>query len=154
MSNDLNNCSFIGRLGKDVDVRYMTDGKAVASFSIAVGSQWKSKSGDKQESTEWVNISAFGKLAEICAEYLVKGSQIFVSGKMKTDKYKDKEGVERYSTKIIADNIQMLGGKSENTGAPQATASKLNQQKPPVERDDYAPKASGAFDNFDDDLPF
>lgn len=148
--SDLNSCNFIGRLGREVDVRYMTDGKAVASFSIAVGSQWKDKSGVKQESTEWVNISAFGKLAEICAEYLVKGSQIFVSGKMKTDKYKDKEGVERYSTKIIADNIQMLGGKSENTGAPQATASNANQQK--VERKEY-PKGE-AFDDFGSDLPF
>ena len=148
--SDLNQCSFIGRLGKDVDVRYMTDGKAVASFSIAVGSQWKDKSGVKQESTEWVNISAFGKLAEICAEYLKKGSQIYVSGKMKTDKYKDKEGVERYSTKIIADNIQMLGGKHEEHSAPQATTSNANEQKP--ERKEYAP--GKAFENFDDNIPF
>lgn len=150
MSNDLNSCNFIGRLGRDVDVRYMTDGKAVASFSIAVGSQWKSKSGEKQESVEWVNISAFGKLAEICAEYLVKGSQIFVSGKMKTDKYKDKEGIERYATKIVADNIQMLGGKSDNASAPQTTASNTNQPKP--ERKEY-PKGE-AFDDFDSNIPF
>jgi len=147
--SDLNQCSFIGRLGKDVDVRYMTDGKAVASFSIAVGSQWKDKSGVKQESTEWVNISAFGKLAEICAEYLKKGSQIYISGKMKTDKYKDKEGVERYSTKIIADNIQMLGGTNSGRpdvphDAPVATKPIANEQKP-------LPKG---FEDMSDDLPF
>lgn len=147
MSNDLNSCNFIGRLGKEVDVRYMTDGKAVASFSIAVGSQWKSKSGEKQESVEWVNVSAFGKLAEICAEYLQKGSQVYICGKMKTDKYKDKEGVERYSTKIIADNIQMLGGKGENAGAPQATAPKANVQKVVINQ-------NAPMDDFPDDLPF
>lgn len=144
MSNDLNQCAFIGRLGKDVEMRYMPDGKAVASFSIAVGSQWKSKDGDKQESTEWVNISAFGKLAEIVGEYLAKGSQVYVSGKMKTDKYTDKAGVDKYSTKIIADNIQMLGGKKENeqAGAPQ------------VAKAEFKAPAGGGFEDMDDNIPF
>lgn len=119
MANDLNQCNFIGRLGKDVDTRYMPNGDAVASFSIAVGSQWKDKNGEKKESTEWVNCSAFGKLAEIVATYLKKGSQVFVSGRMKTDKYTDKQGVERYTTKVVVDQMQMLGGKPSSDNAPQ-----------------------------------
>lgn len=111
MSNDLNSCSFIGRLGKDVETRYLTNGDAVSSFSLAVGSQWKNKNGEKQESTEWVNCSVFGKLAEVVSEYLHKGSQVFVSGRLKTDKYTDKQGVEKYATKIIVDKLQMLGSK-------------------------------------------
>lgn len=144
MSNDLNLCSFIGRLGKPPEVRYSADGKAITSFSIAVGNSWKDKAGAKQESTEWVNISTFGKLAEIAGEYLVKGSQVYVSGKMKTDKYTDKAGVEKYSTKIIADNIQMLGGKKENAqaGAPQ------------VAKAEFKAPAGDPFGDFGDDLPF
>ena len=97
--NDLNQCQFIGRLGKDVELRYTPSNEPVANISLACG--WKSK--DK-EGTEWVNVTAFGKLAEISGQYLTKGSQIFVQGKMKTEKY-TKDGIDRYSTKIIADKI-------------------------------------------------
>lgn len=132
MSNDLNQCQFIGRLGKDPETRYMPSGEAVSSFSLAVGSQWKDKQGQKQESTEWVNVTAFGKLGEICGQYLTKGSQVFVSGRMKTDKYTDKEGIERYSTKIVADKMQMLGGKPESQEPAQHQASRaaMNAQRP------------------------
>lgn len=116
MANDLNQCQFIGRLGKDPETRYAASGDAITSFSIAVG--WKSK--DK-EGTEWVNCTAFGKLGEICGQYLKKGSQVFVQGRFKTDKYTDKDGVERYSTKISLDNMQMLGGRSEGESKPQET---------------------------------
>lgn len=114
MSNDLNQCSFIGRLGKEVELRPIGD-SSVANFTIACG--WKSK--DK-EGVEWINVSAFGKLADICAQYLVKGSQVYVQGKMKTDKY-TKDGVERYSTKIVADNVQFLSKATAQNEAPQAT---------------------------------
>ena len=113
MSNDLNQCSFIGRLGKEVELRPIGD-SSVANFTIACG--WKSK--DK-EGVEWINVSAFGKLADICAQYLVKGSQVYVQGKMKTDKY-TKDGVERYSTKIVADNVQFLSKANVQNEAPQA----------------------------------
>lgn len=113
MSNDLNNCQFIGRLGGQPEVKQLQSGDSVCNFSIAVG--WKSK--DK-EGAEWVNITAFGKLAEICGQYLKKGSQVFVQGRFKTDKYKDANGIEKYSTKIQAQTIQFLGGKPE--GATQA----------------------------------
>ena len=145
MSNDLNRCEFIGRLGKDVETRYMADGKAVANFSIAVGSQWKSKSGEKQESTEWVSLVAYDKLAEICAQYISKGSQIYVSGKMKTRKWQTKEGQDRYTTEIIVNELQMIGGKS-STSSQESSDPK---EKP-------APAAKSSFDNFDDEgeIPF
>lgn len=131
MANDLNSCNFIGRLGNDPEMRYSANGDAIASFSIAVG--WKSKDKDGKE---WVNISAFGKLAEICGQYLKKGSQVYVSGKMKTDKYTDKNGVEKYSTKIILANMQMLGVKHE------------------ANKEESKPHKPGSFDEFEDDIPF
>jgi len=137
MANDLNQCQFIGRLGADPETRVMQSGEAVSNFRIAVGSKWKNKTGEQQESTEWVTVTAFGKIGEICAQYLKKGSQVYISGRMKTEKY-DKNGVDHYATKIIAENMQMLGGKSE--------AAKDEQPKP-------QPKPA-SFDSFDDDIPF
>ena len=142
MSNDLNQCSFIGRLGKPVETRYMTTGKAVCNFSIAVGSSYKDASGEKKDQTEWINLVAYDKAAEICAEYLVKGSLIFVSGKMKTRKYTTKEGAEKYSTEIIVDKMQMLGGKSaeSNDAAPARSApAKQQQQQAPEDYDSDVP---------------
>lgn len=151
MANDLNQCQFIGRLGSDPETRYTTQGKAIASFSIAVGSQWKNKDGEKQESTEWVNITAFDKLGEICGEYLRKGSQVFISGRMKTEKYTDKNGVEKYSTKIIAENMQMLGGKRDGE-QQQSGSERPARQAAPAQRP--AQSGSSSFDQFDDDIPF
>jgi single-strand DNA-binding protein len=109
MAKDLNSCSFIGRLGKDVEMRYMPSGEAFANFSIAVGEQWKDKqTGEKKEKTEWVNISCFGKLAEICGEYLKKGSKIYANGSMETRKYTGNDGVEKYATGIKLKDMQML----------------------------------------------
>lgn len=137
MANDLNMCSFIGRLGADPETRFTTSGDPVCSFRIAVG--WKSK---EKEGTEWVSITTFGKLAEICGQYLVKGSQVFVSGRMKTDEY-EKDGVKRYSTKIVADRMQMLGGKQ--------TSDEPKQEKPQR----GAPQAQKTgFDDMEDDFPF
>lgn len=136
MANDLNQCNFIGRLGKDPETRPFGD-TSVCSFSIAIGSKWKNKKGETQERTEWVNVSAWGKLGEICQQYLEKGKQCFVSGQMKTDKYADKDtGKDRYSTQIVASNIQLLGSGQ----APQQS-----QQAPQVE----APSS-----DFSDEIPF
>lgn len=158
MANDLNQCQFIGRLAKEPDVRYMPNGKAAASFSIAVGSQWKSKDGAKQESVEWVNITAFDKLGEICGEYLKKGSQVFISGRMKTEKYQAKDGTDRYSTKVIAENMQMLGGKSSGTdnqsSDDQQPEQQTRQQSAPSAARRPAQDQSGAFADFSDDIPF
>lgn len=126
----------IGNLGKDPMTRYLPSGDAVCSFSIACSESWKDKnSGEKKEATEWINISTFGKLAEICAEYLKKGSQVYIEGRIQTRKWQDKEGQDRYSTEIKADQMKMLGGKPQgDTPAP-------------------AKKSGGSFDDMDDDIP-
>lgn len=142
MSNDLNLCNFIGRLGKDPETRYLADGKAVTNFSLAVGSQWKNKNGEKQESTEWVNCTAYEKLAEICGEYLKKGSQIFVSGKMKTRKWQDKEGKDRYTTEIVVGQMQMFGGSSK-------TATEHSEKPEPSKTEPIK-----GFEGFSGDCPF
>lgn len=127
MSNDLNQCQFIGRLGKEPEMKYLQSGDAVCNFSIAVG--WKSK--DK-EGAEWVNITAFGKLGEVCGQYLKKGSQVFVQGRFKTDKYTDKNGVEKYSTKIQAEKIQFLGkNEAADAIAPDVQAPKTDDSDIP-----------------------
>jgi len=141
MANDLNRCEFIGRLGRDVETRYSPSGDAVSSFSLAVG--WKTK---EKEGVEWINVVAFGKLAEICGEYLTKGKQIYVSGRWNTQKYQDKEtGQDRYSTRIIADQMQMLGGKDDDQRQPSQRSAP--QQRPAQQ----APAANLA--DMDDDLP-
>lgn len=131
MSNDLNRCEFIGRLGKPPELRYAPSGDAICNFSIAVG--WKSK--DKH-GAEWVRITAFGKLAEVAGQYLKKGSQVYISGRMTTRKWKNKEGVDQYSTEINADQMQMLGAKPESDA-------------PPVIK-----QAAANIPDMDDDLPF
>lgn len=103
----------IGNLGKDPEIRYMQDGKAVANISIGISEKYKDKQGQQKEVTEWVNIVFFGKLADIVGQYLKKGSQIYIEGKLKTEKY-EKDGQTRYSTKVIGESMQMLGGKSES----------------------------------------
>lgn len=110
----VNKVILVGNLGKDPETKYLPSGDAVTNFTIATTESWKDKSGDKKESTEWHRISAFGKLAEICGEYLKKGSQVYVEGKIKTRKWQDKEGNDRYSTEISCDRLQMLGGKPES----------------------------------------
>ena len=110
MSNSLNRCEFIGNLGKPPEIRYAASGDAIANFSIAVG--WKTK--DK-EGVEWVRVTAFGKLAGICGEYLRKGSQVYIAGRMTTRKWQNKDGVDQYTTEVVADQMQMLGGRSEQS---------------------------------------
>lgn len=130
MANSLNHCHFIGNLGRDPELRYAPSGDAICNFSIACG--WKTK--DK-EGTEWIRITAFGKLAEIAGQYLKKGSQVYISGRMTTRKWKNKEGVEQFSTEINADQMQMLGAKTESAA-------------PPVS------KQTASIDDMDSDLPF
>lgn len=144
MANDLNQWQGIGRLGKDPESRSTGSGDAVCNFSVACG--WKSKD---REGTEWVNVTTFGKLAEICGEYLTKGKQVFIQGRLTTDKYTDKQGVERYSTKVIADRMQMLGGKDGGQDKPQ----QRQERAPEPSRDaSYGDRASGGFQ--DDEIPF
>lgn len=143
MANDLNQCSFIGRLGQEPTIRYTPDGKAVASFSIACGSSWKDQAGEKKESTEWIRLSAFGKLAEIIGQYCHKGQQIFVSGRMQTRQW-EKDGVKRYSTEVVVDRMQMLGGRRAGDDEANGQAADSTEK---------APAAAAGFDD-DDGYPF
>jgi single-strand DNA-binding protein len=150
MANDLNKAQVIGRLGKDPEMRYTADSKAVANLTIATSEKWKDKqTGQQQERTEWHRVTAFGKLAEIIGQYLTKGSQVYIEGKIRTRKWQDAQGQDKYTTEIVADQMQMLGGGQERTPSTQPAA-------------DYAPQqqaASGAptdnFGDFDSDsIPF
>lgn len=111
----VNKVILVGNLGKDPETKYLPSGDAVTNFSIATTESWKDKAtGEKKEATEWHRISTFGKLAEICGEYLKKGSAVYIEGSIKTRKWQDKEGNDRYSTEIKADRMQMLGGKQDD----------------------------------------
>ncbi len=107
----VNKVILIGNLGRDPETRYMPDGGAVTNVSIATTESWKDKNGEKQEKTEWHRVAFFGKLAEIAGEYLKKGSQVYVEGRLQTRKWQDKDGQDKYSTEIVADRMQMLGSR-------------------------------------------
>jgi single-strand DNA-binding protein len=151
----LNQAQIIGHLGKDPEVRYLPSGEAVANFSIATTEKWKDKNtGEVKEDTEWHRITMFSRLAEIAGEYLHKGSQVFVQGKIKTRKYTDKDGVERYSTEIRADVLKMLGGRQQE-GERQESRPTARPAPRPTAQQRPAPAAAGSgFDDMDDDIPF
>ncbi len=163
----VNKVILVGNLGRDPEVRYMPNGEAVCNFSIATTDNWKDKSGVKQEKTEWHNIVMYRRLAEIAGEYLKKGRPVYIEGSLQTRKW-EKEGVTRYSTEIIANQMQMLGSRNDSGGTSydgsQASApDDFNQapardaaEKPAAPASSPAPVAGGgaAFDNFDDDIPF
>ena len=110
----INKAILIGRLGKDPDVRYTPDGTMVTNFNLATDEIWKDKNGEKVQKTEWHRIVTFGKLAEICGNYLVKGKLVFIEGRIQTRSWEDKEGVKRYTTEIIANDMKMLDSKGQN----------------------------------------
>ena len=158
----VNKVILVGNLGRDPETRYMPDGGAITNISIATTSTWKDKSGEKQEATEWHRIAFFGKLAEIAGEYLKKGSQVYVEGKLRTRKWQDKDGQDKYTTEVIADAMQMLGGRQgmggEGGGADYAKASSGGASGP---SGGAASKPAGGakggaakFDDMDDDIPF
>jgi len=122
----INKAMLVGRLGKDPEVRYTPDGAMVTSFSLATDEQWKDKNGEKVQKTEWHRIVTFGKLAEICGNYLVKGKLIFVEGRIQTRSWEDKEGVKRYTTEIVANNMQMLDSKGQNKSDESSADSTSN----------------------------
>jgi len=135
----LNRCEFIGNVGKAPEVRFVGN-SAVADFSVACNEKWKDKNGQQQERTEWVRCTAWGKLAEVCGQYLEKGRQVYVAGRMQTDEF-EKDGVKRYSTKIVVETMKMLGGKGDRQSQPQQQSG----QK-------WSQPAGGA--PTDEDLPF
>lgn len=142
MAKGVNKCILLGRVGKDPDVRTTRNGSAVAGFSLATSESWKDKNtGEKNEKTEWHNITVFGKLAEIVSQYVTKGMELYVEGKIQTEKWTDREGNDRYTTKIIANDIQMLGGGSREQRPAQTQAR------------NSSPTPSPDID-FEDDIPF
>jgi single-strand DNA-binding protein len=137
----VNKVILVGNLGRDPETKYLPSGDAVCNFSIATSETWKDKAGEKQEATEWHRISAFGKLAEICGQYLKKGSTVYIEGSIKTRTY-EKDGEKRYATEIRADRMQMLGGRAAPSDAEETPA-------PAQEK-----KAPSKFDVLDDGVPF
>lgn len=145
----VNKAIILGNLGKDPEVRYSASGDAMCNLTIATSEQWKDKAtGEKKELTEWHKVSFFGKLAEICGQYLKKGSQVYVEGSIRTRKWTDKEGQERYTTEIRGDEMKMLG-----------SAPAGGQRQPDSSNSDYAPapqkdKPKPDFSDLDSDIPF
>jgi len=150
----VNKAILIGHLGKDPEVRYMPSGEAVANVTLATSETWKDKSGVKQEKTEWHNIVFFKRLAEIVGEYLKKGSLIYVEGRITTEKWTDKEGKDRYTTKIVANEMKMLGGKSGGGSCEVVENQSQAPERSAPAAKPAAPAAKSNFDNFDDDIPF
>ncbi|MDH3973784.1 MAG: single-stranded DNA-binding protein [Deltaproteobacteria bacterium] len=136
----VNKVILVGNLGRDPEVRYTKSGQAVASFSLATSERWTGKDGNKEEKTEWHRITAWGKLGEICGEYLSKGKQVYIEGRLQTREWEDKDGNKRQTTEIVANNMTMLG---QAGGAPQGGTSNSHSA------------SSGGPDDFeDDDIPF
>lgn len=150
MARGVNKVILVGNLGKDPEVRYMPSGAAACNFTIATTESWKDKqSGEKQERTEWHNISMFGRLAEIAGEYLKKGSQVYVEGSLRTRKWQDKSGNDRYTTEVIANEMQMLGSRGGGAGSFDQGGYSAPASSPAP-----APATAGAGADFDDDIPF
>lgn len=148
----VNKVILIGNLGADPETRYLPSGDAVTNIRIATSEKWKDKSGGQQEHTEWHRIAFFGKLAEIAGEYLKKGSPVYVEGRIRTRKWQDKDGQDKYSTEIVADRMQLLGGRgggSESMSREPAPAAAAGAAARPQGK-----KGGGAFDEMDDDIPF
>ena len=153
MARGVNRCFIIGNLGADPEIRYTQAGAAVANINVATTESWKDKqTGEKQEKTEWHRVVMFGRLGEIAGEYLKKGSKVYIEGRLQTDKYQAQDGTDRYTTKIVANDMQMLDsgqgqqqGHGGGQGAPQGSGQPQGQ----------APQdAPGQFDDMDDDIPF
>jgi single-strand DNA-binding protein len=151
MARGVNKVIIVGNLGNDPDTKYMPSGSAVTNLSVATNESWKDKqTGEQKERTEWHRVAMFGRLAEIAAEYLRKGSMVYIEGKLRTRKWQDKQGNDRYSTEIIADEMQMLGGRS-GAGAPAMDGGSGGPPPGPPPAGGGEPGGSG---DFDDDIPF
>jgi single-strand DNA-binding protein len=153
----VNKVILVGNLGRDPDMRYLPSGDAVANLALATTDKFKDKSGEMKEATEWHRISFFGRQAEICGQYLKKGSQIYVEGSLRTRKYTDKDGVEKYATEIRGDRMQMLGSKGGGGMADMDDSGYTPQAAPKPQARPSAPPsrpASSGFDDMEDDIPF
>ena len=150
MARGINKVILVGNLGQDPETRYMPSGGAVTNLRLATSESWKDKqTGEPQERTEWHSVAMFGRLAEIAAEYLRKGSQVYIEGKLRTRKWQDKSGNDRYTTEVIADEMQMLGSRG-GSGAPMSGSGGGGQRSQGAP----ASQPASAVNDFDDDIPF
>nr|WP_298724292.1 single-stranded DNA-binding protein [uncultured Steroidobacter sp.] len=161
MARGINKVILVGNLGADPDTRYMPSGKAVTNIRIATSESWKDKqTGDMQERTEWHSVVLYDKLGEIAAEYLRKGSQVYIEGSLRTRKWQDKEGKDRYTTEIIGQNMQMLGGRGGGGGGGGGGGFGGDDEQPrrapsrPAQNERSAPPPADDGGGFDDDIPF
>lgn len=145
---NLNKAMIIGHLGRDPESKITKSGDTVATFSVATAEKWKDKSGEKQEKTTWHNVVAFGKLGEICAEYLTKGSLVYIEGRIDIEDYEAKDGTKKKAIKIVASTMQMLGGKPEREESAPRAQRAAARPKPPAQ------EAGQEEADFDDDVPF
>ena len=156
----VNKVILLGNLGRDPETRYTTGGDAVANLSIATSEQWKDKNGEKQERTEWHRVVLFGRQAEIAGEYLKKGRSVYIEGRLQTRKYTDKDGVEKYSTEIVGDRMQLIGGARDSGGSGGDVEFGSGGGGAPAKRETASAAAGGKgggkknVDDFDDDIPF
>ncbi len=153
-SRGVNKVILVGNLGRDPEVRYTAQGSAVANVTLATSETWRDKqTGEQQEKTEWHRVVFFGRLAEIVGEYLGKGRQIYVEGRLQTRKWQDQSGQDRYTTEIVANEMQMLGGRGSGDGGGPAARSGPAEQPPPQQQSESRQVPDAPAD-FDDDIPF
>lgn len=152
----VNKAIIVGHLGKDPESRYLPNGDAVCNFSVATSETWKDKTtGEKKELTEWHRISVFGKLAEICAQYLTKGAMVYIEGRLQTRKWQDKDGQDRYTTEIRCDKMSMLDKRQDGDSPRQLPEKNPNQSsKYPDKSNPMPAPSSSGFQDFEDDIPF
>lgn len=154
MSRGVNRVIILGNLGQDPETKYLPSGNAVTNVSIATSESWKDKqTGQQQERTEWHRVVFFNRLAEIAGEYLRKGSQVYIEGALRTRKWQGQDGQDRYTTEIVASEMQMLGSRGDNQGQQQNYQQQPAQQ-PMQQRQASQQAPAPDFDNFDDDIPF
>lgn len=153
MARGINKVILVGNLGRDPETRYTPEGLAVTNLALATSESWKDKqSGEQQERTEWHRVVMYGRLAEIASEYLKKGAKVYIEGKLRTSKWQDKAtGVDKYSTDIIAGEMQMLDGKGGSNGGSSYNTPSSSQSS---SRSQEMPESAGMNDSFDDDIPF
>ena len=145
----LNLAHIIGHLGRDPDVRYTADGTAVANLAVATNETWKDKDGEKQERTEWHRVVLFGKVAEIAAQFLKKGSLVYLQGRLQTRRWQGEDGQDRYTTEVVAERMRMLGGRADTLAANGTPAAPVRSHQGPPARPAAEPPIP-----FDDDIPF
>jgi len=154
MARGINKVILVGNLGADPETRYTANGGAITNIRLATSEAWKDKqTGENQERTEWHRVVLFGKLGAIAGEYLKKGRQVYIEGSLRTNKYTDKEGVERYATDIVANEMQMLGGNSADSGDRPSRQSRPQSGSPPRGETPTSPQSS-SFEDDPDDVPF